>query len=90
MGCLDLCISVWIDPVEKVFLVGLFVVIFPWCLSVICSDDLFLSRFVQFLEEGYNSHIPLAPRCVFLYWNRTIIFSVLQLIHLASLGERST
>jgi hypothetical protein len=68
MGCLDLCISVWIDPVEKVFLVGLFVVIFPWCLSVICSDDLFLSRFVQFLEEGgIHLSYPLVHLCV-LYW----------------------
>ena len=64
MGCLDLCISDWNDPVEKVFLVALLlvvvvVVIFPWFLIHICCDDLFLSRFVQFLEEGDTSLISL-------------------------------
>ena len=71
MGCLALCISAWNDPVEKVFLVALLlvvvvvvVVIFPWFLIHICCDDLFLSRFVQFLEEGDTS---LISPCV-LYW----------------------
>jgi hypothetical protein len=49
MDYLGRCISVWIGPVEIVYLVAYFVVIFPWCLSVIYGEYLFLSRFVQFL-----------------------------------------